>query len=440
MKKQIAVSCCRGKHRRVAVFCLTALLTVTTVCSPAVQAADSGAAATPAPTESSTAANIVTKEQEKQQAETDLKKTEQSKETLEQTKIQLEGYLGELNTKLQELSTNINDLEKKIEAKKQEITTIQANLEVAKKDEKQQYEDMKKRIRFMYEKGSRSLYSALVTGKGFSDILARTEYIAQISKYDREMLDKYQATKDKIADNETALEAEQKNLTAMEDDLKKQQQDLEKTVAQTKDNIQKHEAEIAQAELQIQGYEKEIAEKEAQINDLRSIQEAEAVANNSQEVAAAAQQAQNIANGLTDKLNELGITVTQSVTPTYGEAYAATATDLVLMATIIFVEAGVEPFEGKCAVGACVMNRVRSPQFPNTILGVIYDPGQFTPVTTGRFALALAQGVPDECYRAAQMALNGYNNIGDYLYFRTPNGRVSGLQIGGHIFHDGHVF
>ncbi len=428
MKKQIAVL-------------LAALLSVTTVIPPAaVQAANNGVAASPAPTETSTAANIVTKEQEKQQAETDLNKTEQSKETLEQSKIQLEGYLGELNTKLQELSTNINNLEQQITAKKQEIETIQKNLDLAKKDEKNQYENMKKRIQFMYEKGSRSLYTAILSGKGFSDILARTEYIAQVSKYDRDMLEKYQATKDKISDNQTALQTEQKNLTAMEDDLKKQQADLEKTVADTKENIQKHEAEIAQAELQIQGYEREIAEKEAQINDLKSIQEAEAVANNSKEVAAAAQQAREIANGLTDKLNQLGISVPQSITPTYGEAYAATATDLVLMATIIFVEAGVEPFEGKCAVGACVMNRVRSSQFPNTILGVIYDPGQFTPVTTGRFALALAQGVPDECYRAAQMALDGYNNIGDYLYFRTPNGRVSGLQIGGHIFHDGHVF
>lgn len=389
-------------------------------------------------TTSSTTQSILNKEQEKAQTEAELQNAESQKETLEQQKIQLEGYLGELNTKLQELSVNIEDLEQQIGNKNQEIATTQSNLEKAKKAESKQYEDMKKRIQYMYEQGSMSLYSVLMTGKGLTDMITRTEYIARISMYDRMMLQKYQDTKKSIADNEVALLAQQNDLSTLEADLVTKQDALVQTVMATQENLLKNQTEIAAAEQQIQSYEQQLVAQQEQIDGLYAIQEAEAIAKNAQDIAEAAKKAQDIANSLGDKMDDLGISTT--IKPTYGEPYAGTASDLVLLATIIYCEAGAEPFEGKCAVGACVINRVRSSEFPDTIIGVIYDPGQFTPVTTGRFALALAQGVPDDCYKAAQMAMDGYNNIGNYLYFRTPNGRVQGLQIGGHIFHDGRVF
>lgn len=415
--------------KQIAVFCLSLALSVTMLPMDTVVAVA---------TTSSTTQSILNKEQEKAQTEAELQNAENQKETLEQQKIQLEGYLGELNTKLQELSVNIEDLEQQIGSKNQEIATTQSNLEAAKNAESKQYEDMKKRIQYMYEQGSMSLYSILMTGKGLTDMITRTEYIARISMYDRMMLQKYQDTKKTIADSEVALLAQQKDLSTLEADLVTQQDALVQTVMATQQNLLKNQTEIAAAEHQIQSYEQEIAAQEKQIDDLLAIQEAEAIAKNAAEIAEAAKKAQDIANSLGDKMDDLGISTT--IKPTYGIPYEGTASDLVLLATIIYCEAGAEPFEGKCAVGACVINRVRSPEFPDTIIGVIYDPGQFTPVTTGRFALALAQGVPDECYKAAQMAMDGYNNIGDYLYFRTPNGRVQGLQIGGHIFHDGSVF
>lgn len=385
--------------------------------------------------DSQTAAGIVNKEQEVEQTKNNIENTQKSKTNLQNAKIELEGYLGELNAKLQQLGTDISTLETQITGKEAEIASTQTTLEAAKADESKQYENMKKRIRFMYEEGNSSLYAALMTGDSISDIISRSEYIAKISKYDRDMLQKYQDTKQKIADNESALHSQQDALTGMQGDMKSKQAELEKTVASIQEEIKKHEAEIAAAELQISGYEQALAQQEAELGNLQAIAAAEAVANNSQEVAFAAQQAQAIANELTNRMNELGL---NTVTASYGEAYAYTQSDLVLLATLIYVEAGAEPYEGQCAVGACVMNRIRSAEFPNSIIGVIYDPGQFTPVTTGRFALALAQSEATEsCYQAAQQALNGYNNIGSYLYFRTPNGRVSGLQIGGHIFHDG---
>jgi len=426
--------------KRAAVFCalLLAVMTILPVGSPVYASLTDTETQTDTETgtESSTSMDIVNKEDEMEQTQSDLEDAEASKETMEQTKIELEGYLGELNSKLEELSENINSLEEQIAAKESEIEAIQNDLALAKEDETEQYEEMKKRIQFMYEQGGMTLYAALLTGGGISDMISKTEYIAQVSRYDRQMLEKYQETKENIADNESTLLAEQTELDAMQASLKEQQDELEETIESTTENISLYEAEIASAELQIQAFEEQLAQQEAELGDLEALQEAEAIAANSNEVKEAAQKAQEIANNLTSSLTALGFSV-NTVTVTYEDAYAASASDLVLLATIIYCEAGGECFEGKCAVGACVMNRVRSSEFPNTILGVIYQAGQFTPVSTGRFALALAQGVPDECYEAAQMALDGYNNIGDYLYFRTPNGVVQGLQIGGHIFHDG---
>lgn len=103
-----------------------------------------------------------------------------------------------------------------------------------------------------------------------------------------------------------------------------------------------------------------------------------------------------------------------------------------LMAAIIFCEAGNQPYTGKVAVGAVIMNRVASSRFPNTIKGVIYQSGQFTPAMTGKLARVLASGnIPSSCYEAARDALNGVNPIGNALFFNTHSGNY---KLGDHYF------
>ena len=110
---------------------------------------------------------------------------------------------------------------------------------------------------------------------------------------------------------------------------------------------------------------------------------------------------------------------------------SVSASDLDLLAAIIYHEAGNQPTEGKIAVGAVVLNRVYSGSFPNTISEVLYQPGQFTPA----YALAgtIASGVPSDCYDAANAALAGQDPTGGCLYFNTSHG--SGVHIGAHWFY-----
>ena len=108
------------------------------------------------------------------------------------------------------------------------------------------------------------------------------------------------------------------------------------------------------------------------------------------------------------------------------------ASDLDLLAAIIWCEAGNQPYDGMVAVGQVVMNRVKSGSFPNTIAEVLNQPGQFTPSSSGSLQAAINAGVNSTCYAAAQDALNGAAPVPGYpLYFNTHSGSY---QLGAHYF------
>ena len=101
-------------------------------------------------------------------------------------------------------------------------------------------------------------------------------------------------------------------------------------------------------------------------------------------------------------------------------AEAAAQADRELLASLIFCEAGNQPYEGQVAVGAVVMNRVKSGAYPNTISEVIYQSGQFTPAMTGWLDSVRANaGYTASAMQAAEEALAGSSPVGDCLYFST---------------------
>lgn len=116
-----------------------------------------------------------------------------------------------------------------------------------------------------------------------------------------------------------------------------------------------------------------------------------------------------------------------------GAGVYATEREIDMLAAIIQCEAEGESYKGKVAVGAVVLNRVKSKEFPNTIEGVIKEKGQFTPVASGKFARVLSKGANAECYKAARDALSGSNPIGKCLFFNTGYGK--GFRLGGHQFY-----
>ena len=114
--------------------------------------------------------------------------------------------------------------------------------------------------------------------------------------------------------------------------------------------------------------------------------------------------------------------------------YVATPEEIRMLASLIYCEAGNQPYEGKVAVASVVLNRMRSSKYSNDMRSVIYQRWQFTPATTGWLDSVIASGKADEeCYRAAQDALAGVQPVGDAVHFMRKE-LHGGLRIADHCF------
>lgn len=134
------------------------------------------------------------------------------------------------------------------------------------------------------------------------------------------------------------------------------------------------------------------------------------------------------------KAQEAAAKVSQSAPAvTQNAAAAASFDELTILAATIQLEAGSEPYEGQVAVGAVIMNRVRSGAYPGSITGVIYQPGQFS--VSGRVASVAAGGVSASCMQAAQAAIGGVDNTGGALSFAPVSSGRGGFVIGNHVFY-----
>ena len=115
-------------------------------------------------------------------------------------------------------------------------------------------------------------------------------------------------------------------------------------------------------------------------------------------------------------------------------AVPSSVSETALLAALIQAEAGSQPYEGQLAVGAVVMNRVRSGGYPNTVRGVITQPGQFPPATNGTVGAIASRGAKASCVRAAEAAINGETNVGGAVHFGRV-GKAVGIVIGSHVFY-----
>lgn len=116
----------------------------------------------------------------------------------------------------------------------------------------------------------------------------------------------------------------------------------------------------------------------------------------------------------------------------------SSSNNVTLLAMVINGEARGESYEGQVAVGAVVLNRVKHSSFPNTISGVIYQPGAFTAVDDGQ----INKAIENSCFNAARDALNGWDPTGGAIYYYNPSTATSSWiftrpiikTIGKHVF------
>lgn len=200
--------------------------------------------------------------------EDEMEKVQQTLTDLEGLKNDTAAYVRELDLSLEQLGAELSSLEEQRISKEEEIAAAQQELEEARQTEENQYEAMKLRIRYMYERGETSYFDILLQSENIADMLNRAEYISQIAEYDRNQLELYARTKEEVAQKEAVLEQEHSELLAVQEATEAKQASVETLLANKQQELQSYEAQIASAENQISEYEKDIALQEARIKEI----------------------------------------------------------------------------------------------------------------------------------------------------------------------------
>ena len=225
--------------------------------------------------------------------------------TIEELAAEQEGIeeeIEEITAALTEVMADIEDLNQRIDIKEGEIAEAQVSYDAAVAEEEAQYEAMKIRIRYMYEKGESSYVQLFAEARSFSELLTKADYIEDLYEYDRRMLAKYKETVEMVAALQEQLEKEKNELVVLEANAEEEkaymegiQEDLEATSAE-------YARQILSAENQAVEYETLIAAQNAEINrrkaeaERRAREEAERRAREEAERQAALAAANNAAD------------------------------------------------------------------------------------------------------------------------------------------------
>lgn len=204
------------------------------------------------------------------------------KETYKKKKSEAKKYLASVDKQLTDVSTQIYETKNKLGKTQKEIKKTEKRLKAAKESVSVQYQDMKKRIQFMYENGDAQMLDMLLNSKSIGDFLNKAEYISELSTYDRKMFNKLKDTQQKITKAKSNLKTEQDNLTALQDKQKADQaslkelenskkkelagyddliKDTEASEKKIADEIAAQQAAVAQAEQAEQNYNQQAAKQ-----------------------------------------------------------------------------------------------------------------------------------------------------------------------------------
>ena len=340
-------------HKRAA-FVLAAVL-LAAAFEPAPQGAVASAT-------SKTKEEIDRTEKEKDTLQDELDRTQENLGTLEGKRDSLEKELSYLNTQMNTVVSNLEELDGQIREKEQEIADTLEALEEARATEERQKASMAAMVRSEYERQEDSYLAALLTAGSLSGLLNLADQMEKVAAYDQKMLDTYIDNRVLIEEQEARLQTEKTELEELIAQAQAEKDKVSGLIDQASSSINQYSNQISDAERKALAYEAEIKKKEEDLDYLR------------QKLAEEIALSQAAANGVWRNISEVA----------FAEG------DRKLLANLIYCEAGGEPYDGQVAVGSVVINRVLSSQFPDTVVGVVYQGGQFSPVASGRLELALA--------------------------------------------------
>ena len=215
---------------------------------------------------------ISEKEKEKKNLENEKQQIQQGKrnvqgfiDSLESQKNDLYGAISELDNEVVEIEANIAVLNDMIEDKEKEIETTRKELIAAEEVAIEQYNAMKIRIRYMYERGENYYAEILLGSESYADMLNKVEYVNMLNEYDRNKLNEYQYVVDNVRATKEVLEEEEAVLDETKQAAQEEEDNINALIDEKKKQIEEYKQQIADQEQLIAQYEAEEAAQAAVI-------------------------------------------------------------------------------------------------------------------------------------------------------------------------------
>ncbi len=176
--------------------------------------------------------------------------------------------IDQLDAEMVSLLTDINLIEDAIAEKEADIAETQVAYDAAMADKDEQYESMKIRIRFMYEQGDTSYLQIFLNTQNMSDMVNKAHYVEQLYEYDRNLLARYEATVQQVAELQDTLEEEKSELETSKAELKDEQQYVQEVLDQKQQEYDNYTVVLAKAKQEAAAYTAKIKQETAQIKKL----------------------------------------------------------------------------------------------------------------------------------------------------------------------------
>ena len=347
---------------------------------------------------------------ERKDYEDEKSKAEAYKNTAEQ----LVEDIQEVNEQIEEQATLIEQEKAALSAIDEEIETSEEDIQAVEDRIAEKREELTNVISLIYEN---SIYQNQITdlmkADDMFDVIDKEEYTNSLTQYINSKISELEEVEDDKYDKNQQLQLLKDDRQEQLEKYQEQQAAMAEQIAELTELMEDAKAKAESAEEFAEQLKEKVNELEAKERELLSSKTYRGESSN----------VQYDGDG-TDYY--------------YTTAYPYTDEELTMLAGIIEAEAGSVSYPGMIAVGSVVMNRVESPNFDNTIEGVIYAPYQFEPVSIGTYAVILARGPASACYQAAQEVLEGKRNVPNFYFkaawYAEANG-ISGVNIAGNVFH-----
>lgn len=205
---------------------------------------------------------------EKSSLEKKKEETEKKLKELEKEKNDILNYIEKLDKELVRIGNEIDTLNGEIAIAEKELEITKEELELAKETEASQYATMKRRIKYMYENGNSDYLSILLQSEDLSDILNQVEYMAKITEYDNNLLNRYTEVKEEVIEKEKQMEEQLEYLHGLKEELDYEQETVTLFASEKNKELEKYEKSIEETMVISDEVNSQIEEQEELIEKL----------------------------------------------------------------------------------------------------------------------------------------------------------------------------